>query len=121
MSNINLSGEATEFLLYSYFGCDSKELAHVGKEKCAYRAYLDLARTVKYAYSSTELEKAKSGSDAYAFAVVQKDRIRDICLKLIKSIEGYPNHSDRDARTDDEDTGRRQVGEVDRSQPQMAA
>ena len=93
MSNINLSGEATEFLLYSYFGCDSKELAHGGKEKCAYRAYLDLARTVKYSYSSTELEKAKSGSDAYAFAVVQKDRIRDICLKLIESIEGYPNHS----------------------------
>lgn len=90
MSNINLSGEATEFLLYSYFGCDSKELAHGGKEKCAYRAYLDLARTVKYTYSSTELEKAKSGSDAYAFAVVQKDRIRDICLKLIESIEGYP-------------------------------
>ena len=82
-----------DFLLYSYFGCERKELEQRGKEKCAYRAYLDLARTVKYAYSSTELEKAKSGSDAYAFAVVQKDRIKFICSKLIESIEGYPNHS----------------------------
>ena len=93
MSNINLSGEATEFLLYSYFGCDSKELADGGKVKCAYRAYLDLARTIKYAYSSKELEKAKSGSDEDAFAVVQKDRITDICSNLIKSIEDYPNDS----------------------------
>ena len=82
-----------DFLLYSYFGCERKELEQRGKEKCAYRAYLDLARTVKYAYSSTELEKAKSGSDAYAFAVVQKDRVKFICSKLIESIEGYPNHS----------------------------
>ena len=82
-----------DFLLYSYFGCERKELEQRGKEKCAYRAYLDLARTVKYAYSSTELEKAKFGSDAYAFAVVQKDRIKFICSKLIESIEGYPNHS----------------------------
>ena len=42
-----------------------------------------------------ELEKAKSGSDAYAFAVVQTDRIRDICLKLIESIAGYPLSAQR--------------------------
>lgn len=82
-----------DFLLYSYFGCSSEDSEQTVKKKCAYRAYLDLARTVKYTYSSTELEKAKSGTDAYAFISVQKDRIKVICSKLIESIEGYPNHS----------------------------
>ena len=82
-----------DFLLYSYFGCSSEDSEQTVKKKCAYRAYLDLARTVKYTYSSTELKKATVGTDAYAFISVQKDRIKFICSKLIKSIEGYPNHS----------------------------
>lgn len=82
-----------DFLLYSYFGCESEDFAREGIQKCAYRAYLDLARTVKYTYSSTELEKATVGTDAYAFISVQKDRIKFICSKLIESIEGYPDHS----------------------------
>lgn len=82
-----------DFLLYSYFGFSSGDLDQTKKVKCSYRAYLDLARTVKYTYSSTELEKATVGTDAYAFISVQKDRIKFICSKLIESIEGYPNHS----------------------------
>ena len=82
-----------DFLLYSYFGCSSEDSEQTVKKKCAYRAYLDLARTVKYTYSSTELKKATVGTDAYAFISVQKDRIKFICSKLIESIEGYPNHS----------------------------
>ena len=82
-----------DFLLYSYFGFSSGDLDQTRKEKCSYRAYLDLARTVKYFYSSTELEKAKPGTDEYAFISVQKNRIKDICSWLIESIESYPNHS----------------------------
>lgn len=84
-----------DFLLYSYFGFSSEDLGQTQtrKEKCAYRAYLDLARTVKYAYSSTELEKAKVGTAKHAFIDIRNKRIEYICLKLIKSIESYPNHS----------------------------
>lgn len=82
-----------DFLLYSYFGYSSEDLGLTRKEKCAYRAYLDLARTVKYVYSSTELEKATVGTDAHAFIDIRKKRIENVCSKLIESIEGYPNHS----------------------------
>lgn len=82
-----------DFLLYSYFGCSSEDSEQTVKKKCAYRAYLDLARTVKYVYSSTELEKATVGTDAHAFIDIRKKRIEDVCYKLIESIEGYPNHS----------------------------
>lgn len=37
-----------DFLLYSYFGFSSGDLDQTRKLKCSYRAYLDLARTVKY-------------------------------------------------------------------------
>ena len=40
-----------DFLLYSYFGFSSGDLDQTKKVKCSYRAYLDLARTVKYTYS----------------------------------------------------------------------
>lgn len=82
-----------DFLLYSYFGYSSEDPEQTVKKKCAYRAYLDLARTVKYTYSSTDPEKAKVGAEAYSFAEIRKTRIEDICSKLIESIESYPNHS----------------------------
>ena len=82
-----------DFLLYSYFGCSSEDSEQTVKKKCAYRAYLDLARTVKYVYSSTELEKATVGTDEHAFIDIRKKRIEAVCYKLIESIEGYPNHS----------------------------
>lgn len=81
-----------DFLLYSYFGCSSEDSEQTVKKKCAYRAYLDLARTVKYVYSSTELEKATVGTDAHAFIDIRKKRIEDVCSKLIESIEIFPNY-----------------------------
>lgn len=81
-----------DFLLYSYFGFSSGDLDQTRKLKCSYRAYLDLARTVKYAYSSTELEKATVGTDAHAFIDIRKKRIEDVCSKLIESIEIFPNY-----------------------------
>ena len=67
-----------DFLLYSYFGCSSEDSEQTVKKKCAYRAYLDLARTVKYVYSSTELEKATVGTDAHAFIDIRKKRIEAV-------------------------------------------
>ena len=81
-----------DFLLYSYFGCSSEDSEQTVKKKCAYRAYLDLARTVKYTYSSKKLEKTKSDADAKEFIDVRSDRIKDICSSLIESIENYPNY-----------------------------
>ena len=83
-----------DFLLYSYFGFSSGDLDQTRKVKCSYRAYLDLARTVKYTYSSTELEKATVGTDAHAFIDIRKKRIEDVCSKLIESIESFPNYPD---------------------------
>lgn len=81
-----------DFLLYSYFGCSSEDSEQTVKKKCAYRAYLDLARTVKYTYSSKKLEKTKSDANAKEFIDVRSDRIKNICSSLIESIENYPNY-----------------------------
>ncbi len=92
-----------DFLLYSYFGCSSEDSEQKVKKKCAYRAYLDLARTVKYTYSSKKLEKAKSDADAKEFIDVRSNRIEKICSSLIESIENYPNYpGDFDTWHDDQ-------------------
>lgn len=57
------NNKAFDFLLYSYFGIKESDLKPQSKKVpyiCAKRAYLDLARTVKYKYSSSELEEMKS-------------------------------------------------------------
>lgn len=78
------------FLVYSYFGCDISDPAEEKKQKCARRAYLDLARTVKYKYSSSELDKAKKDPDKRKYRDMRNDTITDICEKLIDSIGNYP-------------------------------
>lgn len=57
------NNKAFDFLLYSYFGIKESDLKPQSKKVpyiCAKRAYLDLARTVKYRYSSSELKEMKS-------------------------------------------------------------
>lgn len=93
MNQLTDNKKLLDFLLYSYFGCSSEDSEQTVKKKCAYRAYLDLARTVKYTYSSKKLEKTKSDADAKEFIDVRNDRIKNICSSLIESIESYPNHS----------------------------
>ena len=84
-----------DFLLFSYFGYENMECAQKDKKKCAKRAYLDLARTVKYIYSSSELEKAKKNSKEEVFKKKRDELIDNICTELIKNIENYPNKNDR--------------------------
>lgn len=83
------------FLVYSYFGFDISKLADGKltddeKKKCARRAYMDLSRTVKYKYSSSELDKAKKCSDKYNYKVNRNTTISRICKELIDSIKNHP-------------------------------
>lgn len=97
MSNFKLNEKATDFLLYSYFGFDSSEIIKSNPNiqyKCAYRAYLDLARTVKYVHASSELEKSKSNDELGAFKKARDERISDVCDNLAKSIESFTNGFD---------------------------
>ena len=79
------------FLVYSYFGFDISDPAEDKKLKCARRAYLDSARTIKYQYSSSELDKAKKGSKLYEYKNERNAKIFDVCKKLIESIEKCPD------------------------------
>ena len=90
MSKTVYNERLLDFLVRSYFGCDRNELEDSEQQKCAYRAYLDLARTVKYLYSSSEIEKAKPESDKSNFGKARKSLIENICADLVKDIKDYP-------------------------------
>ena len=91
----HLKKEAQDFLIYSYFGIDRME--STSKEeiavKCAYRAYLDLARTVTYIFSTSDLDniKKKNSSQedkdqADSFISFKTDRINNVCKIIIDNI-----------------------------------
>lgn len=71
--------EATAFLLYSYFG--SEKIDNDMKMSCAYRAYLDLARTVKYTCATAKKDKD--------FERKKKDKINEINKYIVDEIEKY--------------------------------
>lgn len=55
-----------DFLLFGYFGCDGSDDADTMRNRAAHRAYLDLARTVNYRLSTSQLaEKLKKRSSEY--------------------------------------------------------
>ena len=96
------NNKAFDFLLYSYFGIKESDLNDQSKKDipyiCAKRAYLDLARTVKYRYSSSELEEMKSKKSseedkdkANNFIDSKNKLIENICeniLSLVKTEKG---------------------------------
>lgn len=95
------NNKAFDFLLYSYFGIKESDLNDQSKKdipyicaKCAKRAYLDLARTVKYSYSSSELEEMKSKKSseedkdkANNFIDSKNELIKNICENILSHIE----------------------------------
>lgn len=85
--------KALDFLLFSYFGCDCDADENAMKDSAAHRAYLDLARTVKFAYSSSYIDEHKNEESVNQFAKAKEDRIKDICESLIQSIDSYPDGS----------------------------
>jgi len=84
---------ALNFLLFSYFDCDCDADEKTMKDSAAHRAYLDLARTVKYTYSSNYIDKHKNEESTKQFKKTKEGRIKDICEGLIASINCYPDGS----------------------------
>ena len=60
MNQVVYNERLLDFLLYSYFGCGSEELAQEGLRQCAYGAYLDLSRKVGFYYSTSELNTMRN-------------------------------------------------------------
>lgn len=96
------NNKAFDFLLYSYFGIKESDLKPQSKKDipynipyiCAKRAYLDLARTVKYSYSSSELEEMKSKKSseedkdkANNFIEFKNNLIKNICKNILSRIK----------------------------------
>lgn len=85
-----------DFLLYSYFGCESKDLAREGIQKCAYRAYLDLNRRIEYLYSSNALDNMQSRKAseedkniAIKYKEAKKAFIESVCDIILCSADKY--------------------------------
>lgn len=91
------NNKAFDFLLYSYFGIKESDLKPQSKKVpyiCAKRAYLDLARTVKYRYSSSKLKEMKSKKsseedrdEANNFIESKNNLISEICSAILFSEE----------------------------------
>ena len=89
MSEKTCKKELYDFLMYSVFGIVDKDNKYDKKIKCAYRAYRDLARTLRYKYTSSELEHAKKGSKEGDFKEKRDSWIREMCTELINSIDMF--------------------------------
>lgn len=73
----NTTEKAKEFFMFSYFGILPEEILKKKKEyeefegcykkyvayKCAYRAYRDVCRTIKYSITTTEIEQDKKNKE----------------------------------------------------------
>lgn len=94
------NNKAFDFLLYSYFGIKESDLKPQSKKvpyicaKCAKRAYLDLARTVRYTYSSSKLEEMKSKKSseedkdkATNFIDSKNELIENICKNILSPVK----------------------------------
>lgn len=95
------NNKAFDFLLYSYFGIKESDLKPQSKKDipyicdiCAKRAYLDLARTVRYEYSSSKLEEMKSKKSskedkdkATNFIDSKNELIKNICENILSPIK----------------------------------
>lgn len=90
------NNKAFDFLLYSYFGIKESDLNDQSNIPyiCAKRAYLDLARTVKYSYSSSKLEEMKSKKSseedkdkATNFIDSKNELIKNICENILSPIK----------------------------------
>ena len=90
------NNKAFDFLLYSYFGIKESDLNDQSNIPyiCAKMAYLDLALTVKYSYSSSKLEEMKSKKSseedkdkATNFIDSKNELIKNICENILSPIK----------------------------------
>lgn len=104
MTEQNWKGKLLHFLIYSYWGinsCDGSISNELIRIECAKKAYLDMARTVKFCYSASDLvEKKKGRSDsekkvAESFERDKKNLVERVCEKILMGLE--ENMSGQDA------------------------
>ena len=69
------------FLLFGYFGCDGSDDADTMRNRAAHRAYLDLARTVNYRLSTSQLA-GKHQKEAKAFRKQKEALVDSVCERL---------------------------------------
>lgn len=87
----NLNQDAIDFLLYSYFGIDNRNIKNIAEEefkktvakKCAQRAYLDLARTLTF----NEKLKKKGEEKERQGIICRKEFSAILCEFIVESIE----------------------------------
>lgn len=79
-----------DFLLYSYFGCKSNDLAREGMQKCTYRAYLDLNRRIGFYYSSSKLANMQKRKDmanlAKEYKEAKSNLVKEICTIILSPV-----------------------------------
>lgn len=70
-----------DFLLFGYFGCDGSDGAATMRNRAAHRAYLDLARTVNYRLSTSQLARIPK-KEAKAFREQKEALVDSVCENL---------------------------------------
>ncbi len=107
----NTTDKTKEFFMFSYFGILPEEILKKKKEyeefegcykkyvayKCAYRAYLDVCRTIKYSVSSTIIYKNKASIKEYDGYIKLKEAFINYEINLIlKNLESLLTKDDYD-------------------------
>ena len=99
MVNYAWDGKLLNFLLYCYWELDSKNISldnsEIIKKNCARRAYLDLARTVKFQYSTSKLSNMKKrialpeeNNTAKEYEIRKEELIEKICENILSPVNG---------------------------------
>ena len=101
MCDVTIKNETKDFFVFSYFNIVPEGIFDSKKEKndekfknfgsyekyvayqCAYRAYLDVCRTIKYSVSSTTIYKNKNSIEEYNDYIKLKEAFIDYEIKLI--------------------------------------
>lgn len=108
MKNFQLNKYAENFLMYSCFGCTIDNGTGFNRDniavKCIQKAYLDLARTIKFKFSLQQLEKMKNKKSADE-EKKQAKKYEDEKTTTIEEVNGciLSKLNERDIRTNFDD------------------
>lgn len=90
--------ESFKFLLYSYFGITDSDTEQDIKLKCAGRAYRDLARTIQYSKSTTDLKNM--GKQKAAEYMSRKEAfIQSVKERIVEYIDQIPDSNEYEVET----------------------
>lgn len=86
-----------DFMLLTYFGITQEDDMQTIQNKCANRAYQDLARTIDYEISAEKLKTM--GKEAVAYNNQKKKFISEINEEIVSSIQQMPNPNEYEIDT----------------------